>query len=455
MTTDPGILRLAPHSPEAEEAVIGGVLTDPSLFASVASYLGPDDFHINRLALIWQAMNNVSATGAELDLLLVSEEIRTLGKADQFEDKTRGFLVNLINRTPTSVHTEAYARVVQRLAVRRRHLTAADEIKELAYDEQIPVERIEVESDRRLMLARRTSGMHMVTFADALNNHFAKTEDLMQNPRDLLGIPSVIPELNGITKGYQKGKLYIGAGRPGMGKSSHMYAEVTSAARNGYRVLLASLEVTDSEATECIIAAEAGIDLERLEPGTLNAKEYSRYVEATGRMATWGITINDQGSLTPMELRNQARALSYKQGLDMIFVDYLQLMSGGREQSYSNRDQEIGYISRSLKELAKELRIPVYAAAQLNRDVENRPDKRPQLSDLRESGNIENDADLVMFFYRNDYYFPVEPAPEVSTVEIAVAKHRGGKRGMVNAGFWGARKTFVPVKVEKRDFKNL
>ncbi len=453
MTDSPGVLRLAPHSAEAEEAVIGGVLTDPSLFVAVAAYLRAEDFHINRLALIWQAMNNVSATGAEIDLLLVSEEIRAMGMADRFDDKARGYLVNLINRTPTSVHTEAYGRVVERLAVRRRLLTAADEIKTLAYDEQLAVEKIEVEADRRLMLARRTSGARMTPFTESLNRHFSKTEDLMKNPRELLGIPSVIPELNRIHKGYQRGKLYIGAGRPGMGKSSHIYAEIASAARNGYRVLLASLEVTEGEAAECLIAAEAGINVDKLEGGTLDAKEYSKYVQAVGRMATWNITINDQGSLTPLELRNQARALAYEQGLDMVAVDYLQFMSGGREQQYSNRDQEIGYISRSLKELAKELHIPVYAAAQLNRDVENRQEKRPQLSDLRESGNIENDADLVMFFYRHDYYFPVENPPEVSAVEISVAKHRGGKRGMVEAGFYGARKTFVQLK--KIDLSSL
>lgn len=455
MTTNPGVLRLAPHSPEAEEAVIGGVLTDPNLFVGIAAFLRPDDFHINRLAIVWDAMNRVSSRGHGLDVLTVAEEVRAMGKADQFEDKTRGFLVNLINRAPTSIHTEAYAHIVQRLATRRRMLTAADEIKQLAYDESLTVEKIEVEADRRLMLARRVSSGGLIAFTEALDRHFDKTEDLIQNPRVLLGIPSVIPELNGITRGYRKKKLYIGAGRPGMGKSSHIYAEAANAARNGSRVLVCTLEVPEEEVMDNLVAAEAGIAAEKIQSGNLNQAEYARYVEATGRMGEWQITINDQGSLTPMELRGYARKLVWEQGLDIIFVDYIQLMSGGREQRYDNRDQEIGYISRSLKELAKELNIAVYAAAQLSRNVENRADKRPMLADLRESGNIENDADVVLFFYRDDYYTPIDPPPAVSTVEIAVAKHRGGKRGMVHAGFYGERKTFVPVKVEKRDFKDL
>lgn len=455
MTSNPGILRLAPHSPEAEEAVIGGVLTDPDLFIGIAAYLRPVDFHINRLAIVWDAMNRVSSRGDGIDVLTVAEEIRALGKADQFEDKARGFLVNLINRTPTSVHTEAYARVVERLAERRRLLTAADEIKILAYDEQMPVEKIRVEAERRLLLADRVSSGGLIPFTDALDRHFNKTEDLIQNPRELLGVPSVITELNAITRGYRKKKLYIGAGRPGMGKSSHIYAEAANAARNGFRGLICSLEVPEEEVMDNLIAAEAGIAAEKIQSGALTSTEYAKYVEATGRMGSWRITINDQGSLTPMELRSYARKLTWEQGLDIIFVDYIQLMSGGREQQYGTRDQEIGYISRSLKELAKELNIAVYAAAQLSRNVENRADKRPMLADLRESGNIENDADVVLFFYRDDYYTPIEPMPVISTVEIAVAKHRGGRRGMVHAGFYGERKTFVPVKVEKREFKDL
>ncbi|MBN8634993.1 MAG: replicative DNA helicase [Anaerolineae bacterium] len=219
MTSNPGILRLAPHSPEAEEAVIGGVLTDPDLFLGIAAYLRPEDFHINRLAIVWEAMMRVADRNDGIDVLTVSEEIRALGKAEQFEDKARGFLVNLINRTPTSVHTEAYARVVERLAIRRRLLTAADEIKTLAYDEQLPVERITSEAESRLFrVTERNQRGDLVPMYQAIDTFFASIEHKMQHPDEPMGLPTGFRDLDGLLSGLQRSDLLIFAGRPGMGK---------------------------------------------------------------------------------------------------------------------------------------------------------------------------------------------------------------------------------------------
>lgn len=220
-------------------------------------------------------------------------------------------------------------------------------------------------------------------------------------------------------------------------------------ARNGQPVAFWSGEMGVEEITDNIIAAEIGVNADVIATGSLNQTQWAQYVEASGRVSRWPLFIDDTGGLTPGQLRTRCRQLAYEHGLAAVFVDYIQLMSGGQEIKYGNRDQEIGYISRSLKNLAKELNVPVIAAAQLSRDVERREDKRPQLSDLRESGNIEQDCDVVMFLYREDYYTKPNPPPVVSHVECGIAKHRGGRTGKVDMGFRGEIKKFVEIEVRQ------
>lgn len=399
---NPGVLRLAPHSSEAEEAVIGGVLTDPDVFLGIAAYLKPEDFHINRLAIVWEAMLRVADRNEGIDILTVSEEIRAIGKAEQFEDKARGFLVNLINRTPTSIHTEAYARVVERLATRRRLLTAADEIKVLAYDEQLPIEKITSEAEARLFrVTERNQRGDLIPMHQAIDTFFATIEHKMQHPDEPMGLPTGFRDLDELLSGLQRSDLLIFAGRPGSGKTSWMLSIALNAAKLGARILIFTMEMGHEQIVQRFVSMETGINTQKLRTGQLDPREYSRFVEATGRLGNLRIFIDDSASITPIEMRTKCRRIAHEFGLDLVIVDYLQLMSAGGGYE-TNRVQEVSYISRSLKELARELNVPVLSAAQLSRAVEQRQDKHPQLSDLRESGCLSGES-LVYLPDTGDY----------------------------------------------------
>ncbi len=453
MTTNPGVLRLAPHSPEAEEAVIGGVLTDPDVFLGIAAYLKPEDFHVNRLAIVWEAMMRVADRNDGLDVLTVSEEIRAIGKADQFEDKARGFLVNLINRTPTSIHTEAYARVVERLAIRRRLLTAADEIKMLAYDEQLPIEKITGEAESRIFrVTERNMRGDLVPMYQAIDTYFARIEHQMQHPDEPLGLPTGFRDLDELLGGLQRSDLLIFAGRPGTGKTSMLLSIALNAAKLNARILIFTMEMGNDQIVQRFVSMETGINTQKLRTGQLDAREYSRFVEATGRLGNLRIFIDDSAAITPIEMRTKCRRIAHEFGLDLVIVDYMQLMSAGTGYE-NNRVQEISYISRSLKEMARELNVPVFSAAQLSRAVEQRQDKHPMLSDLRESGSIEQDSDIVMFLYRDIMYNEATEFP--NKAEIIVAKHRNGPTGTIDLHFERSLTKFSDAKTMKIDLNSL
>lgn len=434
---------LAPFSQEAEEAALGSCIIDPAMYGVLAAFLHPEDFYILRHRYIFEAMQRIHQRGDLVEYVTIQEELRTTKRLEDIGGSA--YLLHLTNCTPTSARAEVYGRLVERTARRRRYLEHADEIKAMAMDESLSMEKITETIDHHWLLAQRASDSRMTPIRDALDRHFEKTEEMVKNPRLLLGIPSEIDDMNHQLRGYQGGRLYVPAGRPGMGKSSWMLTEAVGAAARGMKVFFASLEMPESEVVDNLISIHSRIPIEHIQTGGMDGKEWRLYVEVVGRMGNWSVTITDQAAITPLELRAACRKQAAQFGLDIIFVDYIQLMSGGRESRYDNRDQEIGYISRTLKQLAKELNVPVIAAAQLSREVEKREDKRPRLSDLRESGNIENDADVVMFFYRDDYYHEPAQPNVISPTEISIAKNRGGRTGMVNAGFHGEIKRFVPL----------
>lgn len=434
----------APYSQEAEEATLGACLTNPELLIVVRAFLHAEDFYILRNQYIFEAMSRQLARNELIDFITVQDELRALNRLDDIGGAA--YLLRLVNSTPDSTHGEAYARLVERTARRRRYLVHGDEVKALAMDEELSTEKVTLEIDQRWMVAQRSSDAQVATIAGALDRHIERTEDLVQNPRKILGIPSAIADMSKLLKGYRPGKLYVPAGRPGMGKSTWLLTEAGAAAQNGLGVLFCTLEMPEDEVMDNLIAQRSEIPIDHIESGEFAAGEWRRYIDTTTQMGNWRMSICDQAGVTPLELRAMARKLYAQGALDILFVDYIQLMSGGRESRYDNRDQEIGYISRTLKGMAKELNIPVIAAAQLSRKVEDRMDKHPMLSDLRESGNIENDADVVMFFYRDDYYNKPAIPNVISPTEISVAKHRGGRTGMITAGFHGAIKRFVPLQ---------
>jgi len=433
-----------PYSVEAEEAVIGSVLIDPEAFYAVGTFLKPDDFYMLRHTYIWEAIDRLNQRGDQIDYLTVQEELRACGRLAEIGGPA--YLTQLINATPTSAHAAIYGEIVRRGAVRRRLLAAADEIKALALDEELPIERVESEAASKLMNAQKTGLSQFISMREAAARHYDRVEEAMRNPKELLGIPSSLKAINDFTKGYRRKKLYVVAGRPGMGKSSFLYTEAAFMAAQGLPVALFTLEVGEEEVTDFLIAGVCGIQPDRFNTGDLSDQEWKRYVSAVGKVSNWPLLIDDVSGLTPSEFLMKCMRLKHEIGLAAVFVDYLQLMSGGREIRYDGRDQEIGYISRTLKKTAKEVDIPIIAAAQLSRNVENREDKHPQLSDLRESGNIENDSDVVMLFYRDDYYNP-PPVPNViSPTDVGIAKHRGGKTGMTQIGFYGMVKKFVELQ---------
>lgn len=454
MTTNPGILRLAPHSPEAEEAVIGGVLTDPGLYVEVA-YLKPDDFHINRLAIVWDALMHLSGRKEGIDVLTVSAEIAAMGKGDQFEDKARGFLVNLINRTPTSTNTPTYARLIQRLAIRRRLLTAADEIKTLAYDEQLSVEQITEQSVKRLHRVTDSNRDGELAWGDMIAQSFIETERRMEGEGTYLGVPSGFRDLDELLGGFERSGLYLIGARPGMGKTSLLLTIMLSAMKAGYRVGLLSQEMDSLQIAQRFSALESGINLHNIRLGRFDPAQYARYVETVGRLgklAPFGY-VSDARNVTPTQLLAKAARWQNENGLDLLMVDYIQIMSDGGVFRADNRTGIVGYFAESLKSIARELHVPVIAATQLNRDLENRADKHPQLSDLRESGSLEQAADVVAFLYRDVVYNEATEFP--NKAEVVVAKHRNGPTGTIDLHFEKSLTRFADQHTIKIDLSEL
>lgn len=421
----------APYSQEAEEAVIGAVIVNPNAFLTVSSFLKADDFFFVRHTYIWQALQRLHDRKESIDYLTLVQELRDLGWLETIGGPV--YLTQLINSTPTSAHAEVYGRLVERTAIRRKLMAAADEIKSLASNEEMTIESVTMEAETRLFnVTDRQLKRDFVPMNDAVNEYFDRIEYLMANQHVSLGLPTGFRDMDQLLGGFQRSDLLIFAGRPGMGKTSFLLSIAVNAARIGGRVGIFTMEMGVEQLTQRMISMETGINAQQLRLGRLNPKEYSRFVEAAGRVSNFPIFIDDTPALNPAQMRIKCRRLQHEYGIDLIIVDYMQLMnSGGMYQN--NRVQEISYISRNLKELARELNIPVLSAAQLSRAVEQRQDKRPVLSDLRESGSIEQDSDIVMFLYRDSVYNEATEFP--NQADIIVAKHRNGPTGTISLYF--------------------
>lgn len=423
------IAATAPFNQQSEEATLGGVLCIPDAYYSVSAFLKADDFFLVRHRLIWQAMAALIERQEVLDYLTLLEEL----KAQKHLDEIGGpaYLTQLVNNTPNSVHTEAYARRVWDSAVRRRVLVAADTIKKMAMDTQVRLEQVSTEALTELETAlgdSHTTGV--VTMNEATRRVLDHLENAL-NSDELVALPMGWNDVDELTGGMPRGELTLIAARPGMGKTSLLLGAALNAARMGKRVVFCTMEMGADEIARRAMSIEAGVDSRKLKdpkkyPMTL--QESQRVYEAAGRMATWKIFFDGTsgGVLTPSLLRAKCRRLMGRYGLDLIIVDYVGLMDGSGKTRH-NREQEVGYIARSLKELARNLNIPVFAAAQLNRDVDKRQNKRPILSDLRDSGELEQASDQVLFLYRDEMYNEATEFP--NQAEIIVAKNRNGQLG--------------------------
>jgi replicative DNA helicase len=440
-----------PFSQEAEEAVIGAVLVNPESFLAVASFLKADDFYFVRHQYIWGALMNISDRNDLIDYVSVQDELRALNRLNDVGGPAR--LTQLMTSAPSSMHAELYGRLVERTAIRRRLMDAADEIKRLAVNEEIAIEKVTDEAESRLFrVTERNLRRDVVPMRDAISDYFDRIEHLMQNRDEPLGLPTGFRDLDELLGGLQRSDLLIFAGRPGMGKTSFLLSMALNAAKLGAHVAIFSMEMGYDQLTQRFVAMETGINTQKLRLGRLDQQEYARFVNAAGRLSRLNIFIDDTPAMSPLQMRTKCRRLAHEYPLDLVIVDYLQLMNAGG-QFENNRVQEIGYISRSVKELARELNVPVFSAAQLSRAVEQRQDKRPQLSDLRDSGTIEQDSDLVIFLYRDVIYNEATEFPNMA--EIIVAKHRNGPTGTVQLHFDRTLTKFSDARAQTIDLNSL
>jgi replicative DNA helicase len=441
----------APYSPESEEAVIGAVLVNPSSFMTVSAFLQPEDFFLLRHQYIWQAMYNIQERREIIDHLTVSEELANLGFLEEIGGRT--YLIQLINNTPSSIYAETYGRLVERTALRRKLLKASDKIRQLAMDESINVDSVMSEAEAQIFNVSDTqTKREFVPMWEALSAYYDRMEYMLQNKRESLGVPSGFRDLDKLLGGFQKSDLIVFAGRPGMGKTSWLLTVAINAARAGQRVAIFTMEMGVEQMVQRLVAMESGINVQDLRLANLSTTDQSRFTEVIGRISEYPIFIDDTPAMSPMEMRTKCRRLQHEYGLDMIIVDYMQLMNAGKAYE-NNRVQEISFISRNMKELARELNVPLISAAQLSRAVEQRQDKRPVLSDLRESGSIEQDSDIVMFLYRDEVYNEATEFP--NQADVLVAKHRNGPTGVISLYFEKRLTKFMDAVSHNVDLSDL
>jgi replicative DNA helicase len=379
-----------PHNREAEEAVVGAVLIDPEVYYDLAQFLQPEDFYIHRHRWIWEAFTRLHEKRTPIDFLTVSEALEGAGQLAEIGGPA--FLTALINQVPTSLHAEAYGRMVEAASIRRRMLTAANQIATLAYNEGESIETIMEEAEKSVFnVSERRLKKDLLPISSVLSDYYDRIDELAKRSEEIFGVPTGFIDLDRMLTGMQPSDLLIIAGRPGQGKSGFLVSVAKNAALlHKKHVAIFSLEMSNEQVVQRLLAQETGIDSQRLRNGKLNEEEWPLLTHAIEVLGDTHIYLDDTPAITPLALRTKCRRLQMEFGLDLVLVDYLQLMGG--DQRTENRVQEVSYISRNLKTLARELNVPVLAAAQLSRAVEQRTDKRPVLSDLRESGCLAGDT---------------------------------------------------------------
>ena len=431
--------RLPPHSIEAEEAVLGSLLIDPDALFEVSSFLRADAFYRAQNRWIYESMLALSENRVPLDVVTLIEELRRRERLEEIGGEST--VISLLNAVPTSINVEAYGKMVEAASIRRKLLLAAGSIAKLAYNEAEDINVVLVRSEHtRFSISEQRTTRDLQPVREIAGAYLERMELLRERGDEFIGIPTGFTDLDKMLSGLNKSDLIIVAARPGMGKTALEISIALNAARRyDKRVAMFNLEMSGEQLLQRMIAAETRIDSQLLRRGELADHEWAIFLEALGRLSETRIYIDDTPSISPMQLRTKCRRLYAEHGLDLVMIDYLQLMQA--EHPTSNRVQEVSEISRELKGLARELDVPVIAAAQLSRAVESRQNKRPQLSDLRDSGSIEQDADVVMFIYRDDYYNP-DSSERPNIAEINVAKHRNGPTGAIDLFWHGKLATF-------------
>ena len=432
-------LRIPPHSIEAESSVLGGLLLDNNAWDRVGDLLKDDDFYRYEHRLIFAAVRELVNASKPADVITVFERLQSIGKSEEIGGLT--YLNSLAQYVPSASNIRRYAEIVRERGILRKLVTASDEIATNAFNTQgRPVDKILDEAEQKIFNigeegARNKQGFQAMEtlVVDLLD----RVQEMSENQNDVTGVPTGFYDLDRLTSGLQPGDLVVLAARPSMGKTAFAINIAEHVAlKEGLPVAVFSMEMGASQLAIRIVGSIGRIDQGHLRTGNLTDDEWPRLAEAVEKLRTVSLHIDESPGLTPSELRANARRLARQCGkLVLIVVDYLQLMSGsGSGGNGDNRATELGEISRGLKMLARELQCPVIALSQLNRSVEQRPDKRPMMSDLRESGAIEQDADIIMFIYRDEYYTK-DACKEPGVAEIIIAKQRNGPTGTVKLAF--------------------
>jgi len=441
--------KMVPHNVEAEQAVLGALLIDPDAIYKVSTFLRADDFYVAKHQWMYESITSLHERGEAVDYVTLCDELER--REQLAEIGGAAYITSLINATPTALNVEYYGRIVERTSTLRRLIGAAGEIAALAYEDTDNADEVVDRAEQILFgVSQRRISRDLMPIREVVSEYYDRIDYLYQHKGETIGVPTGFRQIDKLLGGLQKSDLVIVASRPGMGKTSLMLSFAQNAARKyNQRVALFSLEMSAEQLVQRLIASETGIDSQRLRLGNLREEEWPVFIQATGALSETMIFIDDTPSISAMQLRTKARRLYAEHGLDLIIVDYLQLMQTDRR--IDNRVQEISLLSRSLKGLARELNIPVVVASQLSRAVEQRNDKHPMLSDLRESGSIEQDADVVVFIYRDEYYSPETDQPNIA--EIIVSKHRNGPTGMVPLFFKKELAKFCEVEIFHEDLE--
>lgn len=425
--------RVPPQNLEAEQSVLGAMLIDKDACVAVTNALRPEDFYAEKHQELYAAIFAVFGRGEPVDLITVQDELAKRGQLDDVGGL--GYLTSLVNMVPTTANVQQYATIVEQKATLRRLQSAARKIVDDCYSTEDIDATLQDAEKNVFAVTQRRSAKGYIHIKDALVTAYGHLEHLYTSKGTTTGVTTGFRDLDQMTSGLQPSDLIIVAARPSVGKTAFTLNIARNAAVIGKAsVMFFSLEMAAEQLALRMLAAEAAVDGHRLRTGQLQEQDWSRLGSGLGTLSEASIFIDDTPNCPLPEVRAKARRVALEHGLDMIIIDYLQLMSiPQRPGAQANRQQEISEISRSLKQLARELKVPVIALSQLSRSVEQRQDKRPMLSDLRESGAIEQDADMVAFLYRDDYYDPESEKKDM--VEIIVAKHRNGPVGSVDLYF--------------------
>lgn len=434
--------RIPPQNTEAEQAVIGAILLQPEALITAMERVRSEDFYTTGHQRIYEAMIELGEDNQPVDLVTLTAHLQDAGLLEEIGGV--GYLAKLANAVPTAANVDYYAQIVEEKSMLRRLIRTATNIVSDGYANSEDVSALLSDAEKKILeISNRRSSSGFISIRDVLMEVFEKVEFLYANKGGSSGIPSGFVDLDRMTAGFQRSDLIIVAARPSVGKTAfalNIAQNVGVRARE--TVAIFSLEMSAAQLVQRMICAEANVDATRMRTGMLEGDDWEKLTMAIGALSEAQIYIDDTPGITVADIRAKCRRLKKERGLGMILIDYLQLIQG-RGKAGENRQQEVSEISRTLKQIARELEVPVIALSQLSRGVEQRQDKRPMMSDLRESGSIEQDADIVSFLYRDDYYD--KESEKKNIIEIIIAKQRNGPVGTVELVFLKNYNKFVSL----------